>query len=87
MKITHLILLTLTTSCALQAKETTTEKAETTKNEIVDTAKKTGRQMKDEVCEVTNGKMVCFKRKMVNKAKNLGDKIGTKTTETINKVD
>ena len=80
-------LLMLTLTCTLHAEETNLEKAETTKNEIVDKAKKAGRKMKDEVCEMTNGKMVCMKRKMVHKAQNLGDKIDTKTTETINKVD
>ena len=71
----------------LSAEETNLEKAETLKNKTMDSAKKTYRKAKEEVCEMTNGKMVCVKRKFVDKVKNANDEIKTDAIEVKNKAD
>lgn len=53
------------------AKEKVTEAASDTKKE----AKQLGRKVKDETCELVNGKMECVGKKIKNKAKNAGDEV------------
>lgn len=38
-------------------------------------AKKAGRKVKDETCEMVHGKMECAGKKVKHKAENLGDKV------------
>ena len=85
-----LLIFVILTSAHLQfanAKESTLEKAETVKNKSVDSVKSTYRKVDDKVCEMINGKMNCVMKKVKNKVKNTTDKLDTKATETINKVD
>jgi TATA-box binding protein (TBP) (component of TFIID and TFIIIB) len=71
----------------LSAEETNLEKAETQKNKTMDSLKKKYRKAKDEICQMTNGKMVCVKRKLVDGVQNATDKIKTDAIEVKNKAD
>ena len=80
-------LMAVSASNGLYAEETMVEKAETTKNESIDQAKRVYRSSKDKACEMVNGKMECFSRKMKNRAKNMSDRSKTKAKELKNKAD
>ena len=61
------------------AEETMTEKAAETGRDIKKGAKKAGRAVSDEACEMVNGKMECAGKKLKHKAQNVGDEIKDKT--------
>jgi hypothetical protein len=82
-----LLAATLSFAGPLYAEETNAEKVETGVNKAGDAANQARRKMKDEVCEMVDGKMKCVAKKMAHKAKNLGDKMGTKATDIENKAD
>ena len=67
--------------------ETTQEKANTATNEAADGVKRTYRKMKDQVCEMNNGKMECVGKKLKHKTQNTSDRIKTKSTEIKDKID
>jgi hypothetical protein len=71
----------------LRAEETPMEKAETVKNEAVDSTKKIYGASKDKVCEMVNGKMECLEKKLKNRARNLSDRSKTKMKQLKNKAD
>lgn len=55
--------------------DTTREKVEEVSNDTKRTAKKAVRKAKDETCEMVDGKMKCFGKKIKHAAQNAGDKI------------
>lgn len=69
------------------AEETTLEKAEVLKNETLDSTKEVYRNAQDEMCQLQDGKMKCFGRKMKHKAESLYDKTKTKAKEMKNKIN
>lgn len=69
------------------AEESVQEKADTKKNEALDSVKSTYRDAQDKACEMVNGKMQCLGKKIKNKSKNFSDKAKTKAKELENKVD
>ncbi len=71
----------------LRAEETKLERAETVKNESIDSTKRTYRTAKDKACEMVNGKMECLGKKMKNRARNLSDRSKTKMKQMKNKAD
>ncbi len=71
----------------LRAEETNLEKAETVKNEFIDSTKKAYRAAKDKACEMVNGKVECLEKKMKNRARNLSDRSKTKMKQIKNKAD
>jgi uncharacterized protein YjbJ (UPF0337 family) len=50
-------------------------------SEINDTAKKATRKIKDETCEIFDGKVKCVAKKIQHKAENLKDSVKDKTQE------
>ncbi|MBS1968844.1 MAG: hypothetical protein JSU04_00965 [Bdellovibrionales bacterium] len=83
----------LAIACALafaikaSAEESTLEKTEAVANKATDSVKESYRDVKDKTCEMVNGKIHCVGKKIMNKAKTLGDKTETKAKEVKNKVD
>ena len=69
------------------AEESTMEKAETVKNNAVDSVKKTTRDVKDKTCEMINGKMECVAKQVKHSAQDAMDATKTKAKEIENKVD
>jgi hypothetical protein len=69
------------------ANETKTERAETIKNEALDSTKSAFRDAEDQICEMVNGTMKCVAKKIKHKAKTLSDKVKTKAKEEKNKYD
>lgn len=69
------------------AKETNSEKANTSLNETGDHMKEAGRDVSDKVCETVNGKTNCVAKKMKHKMQTMGDKTKTKAQEVKDKVD
>mgnify|MGYP003394136389 CR=1 FL=1 len=70
-----------------RADETIIEKAEATKNKVVNTAKETYKSANDKGCEIINGKKKCAPKKLRHKIENETDGVTAKTKELINKVD
>lgn len=81
--------MTLAFSFGLKAltEESGLEKAETTKNKVVDSVKSTYRKVDDKICETVNGKINCVPKKIKNRIKNTSDRVKTNTTDVINKAD
>lgn len=59
----------------VHADETVKEKATEVKNDTKRAVKKGARKVKDETCEMVNGKMKCAGQKMKHAAQNVGDKV------------
>ena len=72
--------------CAV-AEETNLEKAQTLQNEAQDQAMQGFRNGQDEMCSMTNGKVVCLARKAKHRTKNFVDRAKTKTIQIKNKVN
>lgn len=72
---------------AARAEETNVEKAQTTKNRAIDAAKLKFRQAQEELCELTDGKVACERKRIQNKVKNAAETAETKIIETKNKID
>lgn len=60
---------------ALGKDETVKEKAEEAANDTKRATKKAVRKVKDETCEMVDGKMKCMGKKIKHAAQNAGDKI------------
>jgi len=56
------------------ADETVKEKVSEAGHDTKRAMKKAGRKVKDETCEMINGKMECVGKKIKNTGKNIGDK-------------
>lgn len=84
---TTLLLLTFGIGVAAHSDETTLEKAELSKNQLVDGVKKSFRKTKDKTCKMFDGKLKCAAKKLKNNAKNMSDKIGTDAKELKSKLD
>jgi hypothetical protein len=69
------------------AEETNLEKAETVKNNAVNSIKKTARDVKDKTCEMINGKMECVVKQVKHTGQDAMDATKTKVKEIENKVD
>lgn len=69
------------------AEETKVEKIEAGTQRTVDRVKRSYRDVKDNVCEMINGKVVCYGKKMINSQKNVSDKVQSKIKEEKNKID
>lgn len=57
------------------ADETVKEKATEAANDTKRAVKKGARKVKDETCEMVNGKMECVGKKIKHSAQNVGDKV------------
>jgi hypothetical protein len=86
--------LALTASLALvgtvgsaRAEETAAEKVHEGLQDAGKGAKKAYRNMKDQVCEMVNGKMECVAKKAANKARNLKDEVKDKADDLKKKAD
>lgn len=82
-----LVILALCFSVTTIANETTLEKAEASKNKVIDNAKGGYRDATDKVCETINGKTECIGKKIKNKANTTVDKTKSKAKELKNKID
>lgn len=75
-------------SCAVaSAEETKKEKLEAKSNQVMDEVKEGIRDAQDKGCEMIDGKMKCFGKKVKHKAKTMSDKTKSKVKELKNKVD
>ena len=57
------------------ADETLGEKTKETASDVKKGTKKAWREVKDETCEMVNGKMKCVGKKIKHAAQNAGDKV------------
>jgi Na+-translocating ferredoxin:NAD+ oxidoreductase RnfG subunit len=69
------------------AEETTREKIKDAGNDLKHSVKKGVNKVKDETCEMTNGKIECVAKKIKHKASNAVDESGNKAKEIKNKID
>lgn len=63
------------TSPVVHADETVKEKVSEAGNDTKRAMKKGARKVKDETCEMVNGKMNCVGKKIKHGAQNVGDKV------------
>jgi hypothetical protein len=64
-----------TVNSAFAADDTTKEKVVEAARDSKRAMKKGARKVKDETCELVNGKMECVGQKMKHGAQNIGDKV------------
>lgn len=73
--VTEALVSTFTFNSAHAGDDTAKEKVEEAAKDTKRAMKKGARKVKDETCELVNGKMECIGKKMKHGAQNIGDKV------------
>lgn len=82
---TAVVALALSFDLKTLVEESPIEKAETSKDKVVDSAKSTYRKVDDKICETVNGKINCVSKRIRNAIKDTSDKIKANATDVINR--